>query len=275
MLRRLSRTMATVVALSALVVVSQAGAADKLVVKGVDGTTDVFKVDDLGTIVNGKGTLTNKGWLGLGHTNPLVTLHGKGVTANESQLMMVRTDSAASGAGFVAYHNNIIASSCTAAGVPTACCTGPGTGPTCPSTVLPRANDRMGYFLFGSYGTDGVTPKNAAGMAARAEAAWTDAVVPAYFTFETAPTSGSGRYERFRISADGNVIAGNLGGVATADLTTDATNGFLYIPNVSGAHTSCSSVKQYIGHSPVWFDSTNAKICTCQGAVLKCTSAMN
>jgi len=51
MLRKLSRTMATVVALSALVMVSQAGAASpKLVVKGADGTTTKFVVNDDGTI---------------------------------------------------------------------------------------------------------------------------------------------------------------------------------------------------------------------------------
>lgn len=61
MLRRLSRTMATIAALSALVLVSQAGAADKLVVKGTDGTTDVFKVEDTGvtTLINKTGVNAN------------------------------------------------------------------------------------------------------------------------------------------------------------------------------------------------------------------------
>ena len=257
-----------------LTMVATASATDKLIVNN-SGGTPVFKVDDAGVIQTPKFAVTNKGWVGINNVTPLTALHGKGVTSNESQLLMARTDSAASGAGFLAYHNNVTAASCTAAGVPTACCTGPGTGPTCPASVLLRANDRMGYFLFGGYGTDGVTPKNAAGMAARAEAAWTDSVVPAYFTFETSPTVGSGRPERLRITADGNIVTGNLGGSATADLATNATDGFLYIPNVAGAHTSCSTVKQYTGHSPVWFDSTSAKICTCQGATLKCTPAMN
>lgn len=274
-LRKKILAMASVVAVSGLMMASVAGAADKLMVMDPTGATPVFKVDDAG-VINGKAIITNKGWLGVGGSlNPLSAIHGKGVTAPETQLMMTRTDSAASGAGFLAYHNNLTAASCTAAGVPTACCTGPGTGPTCPTSVLPVTDTRLGYFLFGGYGTDMTTPKNAAGMASRAEAAWTDTQFPAYFTFETAPTVGAGRPERLRISANGNIVTGNLGGSATADMATTVTDGFLYIPNVAGALTTCSTVKQYTGHVPVWFDTTNSKICTCQGTTLKCTAALN
>ena len=73
MLRRLSRTMATVVALSTLVVVSQAGAADKLIVKGADGSTDVFKVSDTGkTIVGGTQVSTGRNAVGAEITPTLV-----------------------------------------------------------------------------------------------------------------------------------------------------------------------------------------------------------
>jgi hypothetical protein len=52
MLRKVFTTMAAVAALSALVMVSQAGAADKLVVKGTDGATTVFKATDDGRLQN-------------------------------------------------------------------------------------------------------------------------------------------------------------------------------------------------------------------------------
>lgn len=79
MLRRVSRTMATIVALSAVVVVSQAGAAGnpKLVVNGTDGTTAKFTVQDDGSI------LTNGGFyydgatkrVGIGTTSPGIDLN--------------------------------------------------------------------------------------------------------------------------------------------------------------------------------------------------------
>lgn len=77
MLRKLSRTMATVVALSALVMVSQAGAADKLVVKGTDGTTDVFKVGDTGTIATNGGFYYDAATkrVGIGTTTPGIDLN--------------------------------------------------------------------------------------------------------------------------------------------------------------------------------------------------------
>jgi hypothetical protein len=269
-----------VLAVSALMAGS-AFATDKLKVQDSTGNNTVFKVDDAGAGIQvnntsgaGKAVITGEGWIGVGHTAPLAAIHNKGATSPGSQIMMTRTDTnSTAGAGFIAYHNNITNASCTAAGTPSTCCTGAGAG-TCPSTVLPQSNDRLGYFLFGGYGSDSVTPKNAAGMASRAEANWTDTLVPAYFAFETAGTATTGRFERFRISANGNVVTGNNGGAATVDMATNVTDGFLYIPNVANTLTSCASVKSYPGHSPIWFDTANAKVCTCQAGALKCTAAL-
>jgi len=272
-MKSLSRKMvaiAAMVAVSGLITASVVRAADKLTIKNTNGTP-IFNVDDAGTINNGKIIITSTGYLGLGTLAPNAAIHSKGNTSNQTQVLMTRQDTNNNGgAGFVAYHNNITNASCTAAATPSACCTGLGTG-TCPSTILPADNDRLGYFLFGSYKADGTTPMNAAGISAHTETAWTDTVAPAYFAFETTGLVGS-RTERLRISGEGNVVTGNNGGAATADLATNVTNGFLYIPSVAGTLSTCGSVKQYAGHVPVWFDTTSNKICTCQGATLKCAT---
>jgi len=77
MLRKLSRTMATVVTLSALVVVSQAGAATKLQVNGTDGSTPVFQVDDSGTfqVPNAFKFDNTSKFIGIGTTSPTAGFH--------------------------------------------------------------------------------------------------------------------------------------------------------------------------------------------------------
>lgn len=247
-LRQKIVTMAVMVAISGLMMASVAGAADKLMVKDSTGAT--------------KAVITDSGYLGLGDaTAPAAIFNAKGSTSYSSQLLLQREETNASaGAGFLAYHNN--------AGM-----------------VLPSSGDRLGYFLFGSYykdttnqyggGVNYLWAKNGGGIAARAEGAWSYTSNPTYFTFETAPVNSTTRTERLRISSAGNIVAGNNGGVATGDLGTTANDGFLYIPSVAGALTSCSTATSYAGHVPVWFDKTNAKICTCQSGALRCTAALN
>lgn len=75
MLKRVGRTMATIAALSALVMVSQAGAVDKLVVNNSGGSA-VFKVDDAGTLTGSTYYFvpsTKK--FGFGTMNPQTSLH--------------------------------------------------------------------------------------------------------------------------------------------------------------------------------------------------------
>lgn len=257
-MRNMFKGIATVAALTALMATS-ATAADKLVVKDASGTNPVFKVDDAGGIqVNDTtGTpqvvLTNTGRIGLGgNANPTVAIHAKGPDVYKTQAIMhmdSATPNANGGGGFIAYHNN--------------------------NGQLPNSGDRLGYFLFGSINPSDGLARNGAGIAARAEGAWIPTSTPSYFTFETTPTGATGRTEKLRITSAGNIVAGNGGGAASGDLATSATNGFLYIPTVAGALTSCASVATYNGHVPVWFDTTNAKICTCQSGAMKCTPALN
>lgn len=285
-MKTVGKMVLTLVALLSVAATASA-ATDKLIVNN-GGGTPVFKVDDAGAVTSvsettqgltvtdtagtGKAVITTQGYIGAGLTSPATAINVKGTTPADTQLLLVRKDANTNGgAGFIGYHNNITNASCTAVGIPSACCTGVGSG-TCPTSTLPQTGDRLAYFLFGGYGANGTTPLNTAGITARTEGVWTESPynLATYFSFETTATST--RTEKFRISGAGNIVAGNNGGAATVDLTATATDGFLYIPNVAGAHTACSTVKQYPGHTPIWFDSTNGKICTCQGATLKCAT---
>jgi hypothetical protein len=69
--------------------------------------------------------------------------------------------------------------------------------------AFPLANDRLGYFLFGSY--NGVTPVHSAGVIAGAEANWSASSAPSYFSFATTPVNSTARAERFRITSSGNI----------------------------------------------------------------------
>jgi len=263
-MRKMITSIAAVLAVSALMV-GAASAADKLVVKDSTGNNTVFKVDDAGagiqvndTTGTAKAIITGQGYIGSGTTAPYSVFHAQGPSTQSTQLtMQYYATNSNGGGGYLVYHNNA-------------------------GGALPASGDRLGYFLFGSYwndGSGGLYGRNGGGIVARAEGAWSSTTstysIPTYFAFETASPGVSSRSERLRISANGNIVTGNLGGAATADMATTSTNGFLYIPSVAGALTTCGTVTQYSGHVPVWFDTTNAKICTCQGTTLKCTAALN
>ena len=144
---------------------------------------------------------------------------------------------------------------------------------TAPTT--PILNDYIGVFAAQFF--NGSIYDRAAQFAFQNDGAPSGVAFPTMISFFTGShtSAPSDLSEKFRISSAGNVVAGNLGGTAVADLATSATNGFLYIPNVAGSLTSCASVATYTGHVPVWFDTTNSKICTCQSGALKCTAALN
>ena len=166
-------------------------AVDKLIVQDATGTINKFVVTDTGS-VNGIDIVSGK--VGVGTATPATAVHTRGATFANTQVLshaVGGADYTVSG-GFLAYRNN-----------------NPAAGET---LGLPKANDRIGYMLFGSYATDGVTARNAAGIASYAEKDWTNSTIPAYFLFELAsdPPSpvGSGRVERMRINSAGNVGIG-------------------------------------------------------------------
>lgn len=140
----------------------------------------MFAVQDSTGAVD-KMVVTDTGFIGTGTNTPSVAVNLVGNTPASSQVLTQfnGVTTATGGGGFIAYHNN-------AAG------------------ALPNANDRLGYFLFGSY--NGTTPLNGAGLTAKAEAAWTPTSFPSFFVFETTATNN--RTEKMRITGAGNVGIG-------------------------------------------------------------------
>uniref|UniRef100_A0A831XEN6 Uncharacterized protein n=1 Tax=Geobacter metallireducens TaxID=28232 RepID=A0A831XEN6_GEOME len=143
-----------------------AQAAAKLIVKDAQGVNDKFVVTDGGRV-------------GVGVTTPEAGLHIK-AAAYPDNAIRVEGNETSQGGGFLAYNKR--------------------------TSGLPLANDRLGFFLFGSF--NGTTPLHTAGVETRAEAAWTASSTPTYFSFTTTPTNQTVRYERIRITGAGNVGIG-------------------------------------------------------------------
>lgn len=140
---------------------------NKLIVKDSTGTTD-------------KMVVTDKGFVGIGTSTPGAALVAEGVDANSSQFVaFFNALNSNGGGGFALLHNN-------------------GTG------VLPKKNDRIGYFYFGTQ--DGVARRYGAGVGVYAEADWVSgaATQPTYMSFNTSHNA----IERMRISSAGNVGIG-------------------------------------------------------------------
>jgi len=142
-------------------------AANKLIVKGTDGTTDKFVATDTGR-------------LGVGTNSPEAGIHIKSTTYPEAVIKVEGTESSGGG-GFLGYTKR-------------------STG-----TYFPRVNDRLGYFLFGTALAG--TNYNAGGVTVMAGGDWSATSTPVYFSFLTTDVNRVGndyRFERLRITASGN-----------------------------------------------------------------------
>jgi len=261
-MKQVVRIILAAAAVAALAV--PAMAADKLIVKSTGGTPyDIIRLGDDGMITTQDATgntlfyvAPTTGRIAVGNNTPNAAIWLRGNVSNNIQINSGWTGTTTNGGGggiILAHSGNV------------------GAG-----EHYARANDRLGYVLFASYAANGTTGKNGGGISGWAEGAYTDTSAPTYFKFETAPPGTTTRTERLRISANGNIVAGNKGGDPTAaNMATTVTDGFLYIPNVAGALTSCATATAYPGHTAIWFDATNKKICSCDAGALKCTAAMN
>lgn len=169
-MKQMIKKMTVVLSVALVCAPMGAMAANKLIVKDATGTNDVMVV-------------TDTGYIGVGNALPSSALSIKGTGVVQSQILSHFTGltTASGGGGMVAYHNN-------AAG------------------ALPNNGDRLGYMFFGTM--DGATARNAAGLAARAEGAFSSTSTPSAFVFETVPTGSVTRAERMRINSAGNVGVG-------------------------------------------------------------------
>ena len=185
--------MASVVAVSGLMMASVAGAADKLIVKDAAGTTDVFKVTDNGTISTagfyydgvtkyvGMGTMTPTGAL---------SVTAQSGDANRGLVVSQHTSNAAS--AVAAFRKSR------------------GTEGAGATTVV--SGDYIGTFMFKNY--DGTGWVRNAGFGARVNGTITTGSVPTEIFFwsnplDTADAYGSGSV-RMMISATGNMGIGTV-----------------------------------------------------------------
>lgn len=171
---RSSKSIMTGVAvLAALALPMVAGAANKLVVNGTDGTTP-------------KMVVTDTGYVGVGSAAPSTAIFVSGATANDTNILSQFVGTTSGGGGNInLLHNN---ASTTNGG-------------------LPQAYDRLGNILFGSY-YNSTTKYMTGGISAYAEGTWTSSSAPTYFSLFTTPSGSVGRLERIRVRADGNVGIG-------------------------------------------------------------------
>jgi len=239
-------------------------AADKLIVKNAGGTADVFKVDDVGSITAGILNIDNaskKSGFGLstGH-------------APESSLHLVDLISTAARGLIMGQHNDGNA----AANIVFRKSRGTDLAPT---AVL--QGDFVGAFHGSPWnGTNYITSATINYVVDGPVTSGPTGNAPQSMLLSTGSNNNGiadpgNKTERVRITSAGNVIVGNKGGNASAALATNVTDGFIYVPTVAGALTSCSTVTVVNGHTPIWFDSTNLKVCTCSAGALKCTTALN
>lgn len=249
-MKQMVKVVLTAAALVALAAPTMAAAANKLVVRDAANSYNVFTVNDAGQV----GVGTDAPFADFQSTSTSTTNGYRGVTALQI--------SAGNPGGVMNFMR--------AAGTPS-------------SMAQPSDNNYIGVFSAFYYSTPLLAFDRSAQFGFRNDAASSSGSFPTKIMFITGDKAVNLK-EGMAISSNQNVIVGNLGSAGTADMATSATSGFLYIPTVAGALTTCGSVPAgrtltvgaaYPGHVPVWFDNTSSKICTCQGATLKCTAALN
>jgi hypothetical protein len=227
----------------------------KLIVKDASGVVNKFTVTDTGDVTSGAlySDVVNSR-VGVGATTPSTTLH---VAADGVDPLRGFTNSQHNDgpqAGII----NFVKSR------------GSQAAPT-----QPIAGDYIGGFTAQFW--NGSVYDRSAQFAFRNDSTVSAGVFPTAIIFQTGSHTlpASDMSEAMRISSSKDTVVGNAGGSAVADMSTTVTNGFLYIPNVAGALSTCATVTTYTGHVPVWFDTASSKICTCYAGALKCTAALN
>jgi len=177
------------------------------------------------------GDLLVGGNLGVGlapSTAPVNGLHVKG-TIYPNNTIMAEGNEITGGSGFLAYTSRS-------------------------DNQLPRANDRLGFFYFGSYnlaanaGDPSASPFHPTGITGTAEQDWTTTSIPANIVFSTTASGSTYRAERVRIAGNGNVGIGTLANPGTNNklevkdghLTTTQTTVPTALPSSGSATVSGS-----------------------------------
>jgi len=192
----------SVVAMLAFCVSSGAAlAANKLIVKGTDGTTDKFVVTDSGSVGIGTGS----------PVFPFNIVGGGDATASLFYMYNYGRDSAAVNDSpcLLFFRNNVAAV----------------------NSGLPRNGDRLGYFAFGS--KIGGVGKYSSAVVSFAEGTYSPTSNPGYLSFQTTSVNATGTTEKVRIASSGNVGIGTSAPVQKLDV-----NGGIRL-NSTGTKPTC------------------------------------
>jgi len=179
-------------------------AANKLIVKGTDGTTDKFVV-------------TDGGYLGIGNSNPGTPIQvtgagNSGVTTFEMNNLGALPYDRYNAPTFQVIRNN----------------------DSSVNSGLPLIDDRLGYFNFGAMFSG--TFRSAAGLGAyAASSSGSSTSFPGYLTFETTSNGQMYPVERLRVTSGGYVGIGTTNPQQRLDV-----NGAIRF-NTSGSRPNCTS----------------------------------
>jgi hypothetical protein len=176
-----------------------------------------FAVQDSAGLAD-KFVVTDTGSVGINIANPVYKLHMVGTGEPSTAAVLISSPGRATGflpsdsGGFSFMRNNV-------------------------STVnggLPRANDRLGYFGFGSF--IGTGNKWLSTLQVYAEADATATSAPTYLSFATSGATGFNAVERLRITS-----TGNLGVGTTAPTQKLEVNGGMRLNTATAKPASCTS----------------------------------
>jgi len=199
-MRKMITSIAAVLAVSALMI-GTATAADKLMVKGTDGTTDVFKVTDNGTIVTNGGFYYDGATkrLGIGTSTPGIDLNVvRDITLGGTVMWL-------DGVGDVAYGPNIA--------IRTARGSKAAMNPTLNGDIVGQVNFRGAY---GSTGSAVFAPIRRSGFVSYATENYTTTAQGTNLTFVTTANGSTTPTEKLFITGDGKIGVGT--GVPTSML---------------------------------------------------------
>lgn len=119
-----------------------------------------------------------------------------------------------------------------------------------------NSGDSVGFLLFQAYETTTPSFRSISSIEGRTEEATTNTAAGGKLIFASTPIGSTTRTNRLGISANGNVVVGDI--MSPAALATSATDGFIYIPTCAGAPSGTPT--SYSPLSAVVLDTTNNRI---------------
>jgi len=180
-MKQIIKKLAIVLSVALVCAPMGAMAANKLIIKKTDGTTDAMVV-------------TDTGWIGMGVSAPFYPIHiQQAGNANATKLYF---NNSGNPTGYAVWDS------------PALIFMRNNNATTGPNGVLPAAGDRLGSFSFGS--VVGGADRTLGNVQIFAKSAFTATSAPTYMTFDTTSTNALNASERMRINEVGSVGIGTI-----------------------------------------------------------------